>query len=30
MHKCEQNGSSNGGPYAALEDALDGGLNICI
>ena len=28
MHKCVQNGLSNGGPDATLEVALDGGLNI--
>ena len=28
MHKCVQNGSSNGGPDAALEGALDGELNV--
>ena len=28
MHKCVQNGSSNGGPDAALEGALDGGRNV--
>ena len=27
MHKRIQNCSSNGGPDAALEGALDGGLN---
>ena len=28
MNKCVQNGSSNIGPDAALEGALDGGLNV--
>ena len=28
MHKLVQNGSSNGGPDAAIEGALDGGLTI--
>ena len=27
MHKRVQNGSYNGGPDVALEDALDGGRN---
>ena len=27
MHKCVQNGSSNDGPDATLEGALDGRLN---
>ena len=28
MHKCVQNGLSDDGPDAALEGALDGGLNV--
>ena len=28
MHKCVQNGSYNGGPDAALNGALDGGLDV--
>ena len=28
MHKREEYGSSNGGPDAALERVLDGGLNV--
>ena len=28
MHKCVQNVSCNGGPTAALESAIDGGLNV--
>ena len=28
MYKCVQNVSSNDGPDAALEGALDGGLNV--
>ena len=28
MHKWVQNASSNGGPDASLEGALDGGLNV--
>ena len=28
MHECVQNVSSNGGPAAALESAIDGGLNV--
>ena len=28
MHRCVQNGSSNGGPDAALEGALNGGINV--
>ena len=28
MHKCVQNSSSNGEPDAAIEDTLDGGLNV--
>ena len=28
MHEFEQNVSSNGGPVAALESAIDGELNV--
>ena len=28
MHRCVQNDSSNGGPDAALEGVLGGGLNV--
>ena len=28
MYKCIQNGSSDGGLFAALEGELDGGLNV--
>ena len=28
MYQCVQNSSSNGGHDAALEDPLDGGLNV--
>ena len=28
MHECVQNVSSNGGPAAALESAIDGELNV--
>ena len=30
MHKCVQNGSSNGGPAAILEGALDGALEFSL
>ena len=30
MHKCVQNGSSNGGPDAILEGELEGALAIAI
>ena len=30
MHKCAQNGSSNGGPDAILEGALDGTLEFSL
>ena len=28
MHECLQNVSSNGGPAAALESAIEGGVNV--
>ena len=30
IHKRVQNGSSNGGPDAALKGALDGGVNVAL
>ena len=30
LHKSVQIGSFNGGPDAALKDALDGGLNVAL
>ena len=30
MHKCVQKGSSDGGPDAVPESALDGGFNVAF